>query len=677
MRVDNKGFSKKRIITISAIVVVLLAVLIAILVYRSQIRATTMRLLRIEGTVTMEENGKAKDIRENARIKSGNAIDTSVSSLASIGLDDHKVVTLDEISRAEFNQSGKYLNLNLKKGSLFFEVDKPLEDDESFEIATSTMVVGIRGTSGWVSVAGQNECLIVTDGHVHVIGTNPVTGEVKEIEVSAGQRVTVYLYNDRAVDSIMFELEDITERDLPDFVIRLLRENPDLLDTVVSETGWDKPWILGLDDSENEEDETSDDGGSGSDTSATPEPEPEPAETEEPDDTDEVGDVGGNDNDRNPEPVADNPNVVTPVAVPTVSALDRQKQEARAQIVSVNADGTYTLADGTVFDPEYYSERYPEVAEVYGDDAESLLAHYVAHGAEEGRYASNDEEQAAELAEDIARLEEQRLADEANANQQSQQTQQTTPQSTAITTNTATNAALDPNGTFSWNGVQGSYSNGVLTINGLTNPNATIADIPATVYDPNTDTNENVVIDKIVVNSSQITGINAENLNPSITDLRSFVATQNPSAANTSNIVSAQSGIITVGYDLLDYGHSNSIYGYYADITPGSSDSAATFLDTVTNLSSNGMDKVAFVQDPAKTNLTGNSDYYVLAGRNLTNMFNQNGKDITFYGTLPFEDVTYTDNGNGTYVVSNSTYAYGAGGLTMNTLRLDNDGIGQ
>ena len=199
MRVDNKGFSKKRIITISAMVVVLLAVLIAILVYRSQIRATTMRLLRIEGTVTMEENGKAKDIRENARIKSGNAIDTSVSSLASIGLDDHKVVTLDEISRAEFNQRGKYLNLNLKKGSLFFEVDKPLEDDESFEIATSTMVVGIRGTSGWVSVAGQNECLIVTDGHVHVIGTNPVTGEVKEIEVSAGQRVTVYLYNDRAV----------------------------------------------------------------------------------------------------------------------------------------------------------------------------------------------------------------------------------------------------------------------------------------------------------------------------------------------------------------------------------------------------------------------------------------------------------------------------------------------
>ncbi|MBP8969599.1 MAG: FecR domain-containing protein [Lachnospiraceae bacterium] len=418
MRGNNSGFSKKQIITISAIVLVLLAVLITALVYRSKIRATTMRLLRIEGTVTMEENGRMKDIRENARLKSGNAIDTSVQSLASIGLDDYKVVTLDEVSRAEFNQSGKYLNLNLRKGSLFFEVDKALADDETFEIETSTMIVGIRGTSGWVSVAGENESLIVTDGHIHLIGTNPVTGEVKEIEVSAGQRVSVYLYNDREVDSIMFELEDITERDLPDFVLARLRENPELLDRVINATGWDKPWILGEDETEPEQEEEPDEGGNDSTTSTTPEPEPD--NVDETGDSDEVGDIGGNDNDH--EPVADNTNVVTPVAVPTVSALDRQKEEAKAKIASVNDDGTLTLTDGTVFDPEYYAERYPEVAEVYGDDAESLLAHYIAHGSEEGRYASNDEEQAAELAEDLARLEEQKQASDASDNQQTQPT---------------------------------------------------------------------------------------------------------------------------------------------------------------------------------------------------------------------------------------------------------------
>ncbi len=674
MRVDNKGFSKKQLITISAIVLVLLAVLIAILVYRSQIRATTMRLLRIEGTVTMEENGRMKDIRENARLKSGNAIDTSVKSLASIGLDDYKVVTLDEVSRAEFNQSGKYLNLNLKKGSLFFEVDKALADDETFEIETSTMIVGIRGTSGWVSVAGENESLIVTDGHIHLIGTNPVTGEVKEIEVSAGQRVSVYLYNDREVDSIMFELEDITERDLPDFVLARLREKPELLDRVINATGWDKPWILGEDETEPEQEEEPDEGGNDSTTSTTPEPEPD--NVDETGDSDEVGDIGGNDNDH--EPVADNTDVVTPIAVPTVSALDRQKEEAKAKIASVNDDGTLTLTDGTVFDPEYYAERYPEVAEVYGDDAESLLAHYIAHGSEEGRYASNDEEQAAELAEDLARLEEQKQASDASDNQQTQpaSTQQTTPQSTAVTTNTATNAALDATGSFSWNGVQGNFANGVLTITGLTDPTVTIADIPATVYDPNTDTNENVVIDQIVITAQQITGINAANLNPSVADLRSFVASQNPTPNNT--VVTAQSGIIKVGYEELVLGQQNSPYGYSSTITPGTSESATTFLDIIANFSSYGIDKVSFVQDPAKTNNTANGNYYVVFGNNLTGMFNQNGKDITYYGTLAFEDVQYTDNGNGTYTVSNSTYVNGAGfGLSMNNLRLDNDGIGQ
>ena len=674
MRVDNKGFSKKQIITISAIVLVLLAVLIAILVYRSQIRATTMRLLRIEGTVTMEEDGKVKDIRENARLKSGNAIDTSVKSLASIGLDDYKVVTLDEISRAEFNQSGKYLNLNLKKGSLFFEVDKALADDETFEIETSTMIVGIRGTSGWVSVAGEHESLIITDGHVHVIGTNPVTGEVKEIEVSAGQRVTVYLYNDREVDSIMFELEDITERDLPDFVLDRLREDPELLDRVISATGWDKPWILGEDEEDPEQDDEPDEGGNGSGSDAEPEPEPEPEIIVEPDEADEVGDVGGNDN----EQVADNTNLVTPVAVPTLSALDRQKEEARAMIVSENEDGTLTLADGTVFDPEYYAERYPEVAEVYGDDPESLLAHYIAHGAEEGRYASNDEEQAAELAEDIARLEEQRLTNEAIAAQQTQTTQQTTtPQSTVVTTNTTTNAALDAGGNFNWNGVQGRFQNGVLTINGLTNPNSTIADIPATVYDPNTDTNENVVIDKIVVNSSQVTGINAENLNPTVPDLISFVASQNPSAANVANIVTAQSGVIKVGYDQL-FNIMGADYGYIAAVTPGNSDSASTFLDLIGNFSSNGLDRVNFAQDPGKTNNEANSDFFVVKGSHSGSNFsaNTNGaSDVTYYGTMPYINVQYTSSGSG-YIVSASSYAQQGINFDINNLRLDDNGVG-
>ena len=240
---ENK--KRKKIVIIAVAAILLVAAVVLFFVFRSQITATTMRLLRIVGEVTLEEGGKSKTVKEDLRLKSDDALSTAGQSLVSIGLDDTKAVTLDELSRAEFHKTGRKLKLDLTDGSLFFEVSKPLEEEESFDIHTSTMVVGIRGTSGWVSVEGEHESLIITDGHVHVRGTNPTTGEVKEIDVKAGQKVSTYLYNDREVDSIMFTLEPVTEKDLPEFVLDRLRENYELLDKVCAETGWDKPWILG------------------------------------------------------------------------------------------------------------------------------------------------------------------------------------------------------------------------------------------------------------------------------------------------------------------------------------------------------------------------------------------------------------------------------------------------
>ena len=238
----------KGIIAAVAALIIIATGVVIFMMMRGRITATTMRILRIEGTVSMKEDGIVKAIRESLRLKSGNELDTDAESLVSIGLDESKIVTLDEYSCAEVAQEGRHLNLKLTEGSLFFEVDKPLEEDESFEICTSTMVVGIRGTSGWVSVEGDTESLIISDGHVQVIGMNPVTGEVKMIEISAGQRLNIYLYNDRDVDSIMFEVIDISERELSEFVLERLRENLKLLDKVVDATDWDKPWILGESD---------------------------------------------------------------------------------------------------------------------------------------------------------------------------------------------------------------------------------------------------------------------------------------------------------------------------------------------------------------------------------------------------------------------------------------------
>ena len=125
----------KKILTVAVPVVVIAAVIVVIILMNSGIRSTSMRLLRMEGIVKLEDaNGVEKSLIDNMRFASGDAISTGAASLASIALDDHKIVTLDENSRAQFIQDGNMMELNLTDGGVFFEVNKPLEEDETFDI---------------------------------------------------------------------------------------------------------------------------------------------------------------------------------------------------------------------------------------------------------------------------------------------------------------------------------------------------------------------------------------------------------------------------------------------------------------------------------------------------------------------------------------------------------------
>ena len=46
-----------------------------------------------------------------------------------------------------------------------------------------------------------------------------------------------------------------------------------------------------------------------------------------------------------------------------------------------------TMADGTVFDAEYYAQMYPDVVAALGTDADAMYQHYVTFGRAEGRQA--------------------------------------------------------------------------------------------------------------------------------------------------------------------------------------------------------------------------------------------------------------------------------------------------
>ncbi len=279
-RFKDLSTKTKAIILGSSGAVIIIAVVLGI-VLGTGLTATTMRLIRAEGSVSIEDgNGNTKPVLDSIRFQSGDAINTGADGLASISLDDKKIVTLDKNSRAEFNKKRNQIELNLTKGGLYFEVTESLKDDETFDIRTSTMIVGIRGTSGYVFYdENGREGLVVTDGVVHVTATNPVTREVREIDVYGGQRIKVFLYNDRATGSIEFFKDTISEDQIPAFPLKMLRENPELLARVCNFTGWDAKTILDIANGtlpveETEPSESSEESTESSEVSGTPTPTP-------------------------------------------------------------------------------------------------------------------------------------------------------------------------------------------------------------------------------------------------------------------------------------------------------------------------------------------------------------------------------------------------------------------
>ena len=152
-------------------------------------RATTMKLEKTEGTVTLKtQNGTARKITNGMRLYNGYTLGTAKYSYAYVSLDNAKAVKLDQSSTATLRQSGKQLELLVKSGKLFFNVSQPLTSKESMNIRTSTMVTGIRGTCGVVEhVSSNTSKLHLIEGKVTLgSGENATT-------IHGGQTATIIM----------------------------------------------------------------------------------------------------------------------------------------------------------------------------------------------------------------------------------------------------------------------------------------------------------------------------------------------------------------------------------------------------------------------------------------------------------------------------------------------------
>lgn len=159
--------------------------------------ANNMKVVGYEGQVTLNNSkGKSKAIKNGTRLLSGDTIITKKQSTADVLLDNTKAALVEESSQVSIKQSGKDLDMIIDNGSVFFDVSKKLTSKESFEIKTSNMVCGIRGTIGEVkTIYNKKKKTIKTqiyllEGKAKIV-YNANKKKKKEKNIIAGKKVTL------------------------------------------------------------------------------------------------------------------------------------------------------------------------------------------------------------------------------------------------------------------------------------------------------------------------------------------------------------------------------------------------------------------------------------------------------------------------------------------------------
>ncbi len=192
--------------------------------------AATMYLRRTEGQVQVSDD-KAQSVEpmENLGLFSGYGVGTEAESYAWVDLDSVKLTKMDQESEIAITKEGKKLEIEVKSGSLFFNVTEPLAEDETLEIRTSNMIVGIRGTCGWVEVPDPEHLeLHVLEGVVEYWVDGWESGG---LALPTGH---VTIRSDGELEMVPFDTEEI-----PDFVMEEISSDEELVLRIKNNGGYD------------------------------------------------------------------------------------------------------------------------------------------------------------------------------------------------------------------------------------------------------------------------------------------------------------------------------------------------------------------------------------------------------------------------------------------------------
>ena len=209
----------------------------------SNVKSGTASVMRLEKTIgdisVTSSAGSKTQIIEKMRLNSGDDVESLSSSYAYISLDDSKVVKLDEKSGASVNKNKKKYEMVLEYGNMFFDVDKPLESNEGFEIKSATMTMGIRGTCAQIEKKSENVTSVsLFEGTLSCIVVDPLTGNAQTIYLHAGDHAD-FCTGDGYMNRVQIITRRIVYEDIRGFVLEYILEKPGLAQRIYEQTGID------------------------------------------------------------------------------------------------------------------------------------------------------------------------------------------------------------------------------------------------------------------------------------------------------------------------------------------------------------------------------------------------------------------------------------------------------
>ena len=207
-------------------------------------RATTFVLEKIQGDVRVVSSSKEeKSILEGMQLINGDHQTTGAESYAWMSLDASKAVKLDENSESALKNVwfSKKLEVYSVKGKLFFNVSVPVAEDEAFNIRTSTMVTGIRGTCGWVEVSDDwKSTVYLLTGKLECLVVNPLDNGSQTITLMPGQYAEFFVFPKSEIEgeeaSCGVTTKNFVKEEIPGFVLEELLGNDELIQKIYEET---------------------------------------------------------------------------------------------------------------------------------------------------------------------------------------------------------------------------------------------------------------------------------------------------------------------------------------------------------------------------------------------------------------------------------------------------------